>query len=204
MVALCCAGDMDAEKTLIQLLRELQQARGVDEQCERADDLVVRVRPALYAYLVVRCDPGDVEDLLQEILIASARGFSTMTASDDKQIWGFCYKIARRKLVDHWRARERERAISTAPEELWHLIENTSVEDPITPDERLKLQDALELLRKSEELCYSYLWCYYILDWDIQDVARFHGVSPGAARMRITRCLEKARGVVRKGGPIHD
>jgi RNA polymerase sigma-70 factor (ECF subfamily) len=66
-----------------------------------------RALPQVYGYLLPRCGSGPVaEDLTAETFLAAVSSIERGTVSEVTTAW--LVGIARHKLVDHWRRRERE------------------------------------------------------------------------------------------------
>jgi RNA polymerase sigma-70 factor (ECF subfamily) len=64
--------------------------------------------PQVYGYLVHRCgDPAVAEDLTSETFMAAVSAVQRDPAAPQLTV-GWLIVVARHKLVDHWRARERE------------------------------------------------------------------------------------------------
>jgi DNA-directed RNA polymerase specialized sigma24 family protein len=62
----------------------------------------------------------------------------------------------------------------------------------------MDLEYALNLLRSVKPPCYGYLWQHYVLGWDHAEIANAYGISYGAARMQVNRCLKLAQSLVKK------
>jgi RNA polymerase sigma-70 factor (ECF subfamily) len=70
-------------------------------------DLYDEALPQVYGYLIRRCgDEGVAEDLTSETFMAAVDGLQQGRIPDLSVAW--LVGVARHKLVDHWRARERE------------------------------------------------------------------------------------------------
>jgi RNA polymerase sigma-70 factor, ECF subfamily len=76
-------------------------------QGEALLDLYDEALPQVYGYLIRRCgDEGVAEDLTSETFMAAVDGLQRGRIPDLSVAW--LVGVARHKLVDHWRARERE------------------------------------------------------------------------------------------------
>jgi RNA polymerase sigma-70 factor (ECF subfamily) len=70
-------------------------------------DLYDEALPQVYGYLIRRCgDEGVAEDLTSETFMAAVDGLQRGRIPDLTVAW--LVGVARHKLVDHWRAKERE------------------------------------------------------------------------------------------------
>jgi RNA polymerase sigma-70 factor, ECF subfamily len=76
-------------------------------QGEALLDLYDEALPQVYGYLIRRCgDEGVAEDLTSETFMAAVDGLQRGRIPDLSVAW--LVGVARHKLVDHWRAKERE------------------------------------------------------------------------------------------------
>jgi RNA polymerase sigma-70 factor, ECF subfamily len=96
-----------------------------------------RARLLRHVTTMVR-DPGDAEDLLQEILLRAHRGFANLRAGEAVTTWLF--RIATHACVDHFRQRARRPAIDADADP-----------DTLAPAEPITLQTTLE--RREMSLC---------------------------------------------------
>ena len=72
--------------------------------------LYERAIPEIYGYLVDRCgDRATAEDLTSETLLAAVRASTSPEGATPSMPW--LIGVARHKLVDHWRRRERDRRL---------------------------------------------------------------------------------------------
>jgi RNA polymerase sigma-70 factor (ECF subfamily) len=79
----------------------------VADQGPRLLALYDRALPQVYGYLVARVgDPTLAADLTAETFLSAVRAVHDRTVSDLTVAW--LVTVARNKLVDHWRRRERE------------------------------------------------------------------------------------------------
>lgn len=63
--------------------------------------------PHVYGYLVRRCEPAVADDLTAETFMAAVDAIEKDRVPDLTIAW--LVRVARNKLVDHWRAEERDR-----------------------------------------------------------------------------------------------
>jgi RNA polymerase sigma-70 factor (ECF subfamily) len=70
-------------------------------------ELYDRALPQVYGYLVSRCGSAPIaEDLTSETFLAAVEGIEKGTLEEPSTAW--LVGVARHKLVDHWRRRERD------------------------------------------------------------------------------------------------
>ncbi|MEL6266008.1 MAG: sigma factor [Pseudomonadota bacterium] len=81
-------------------------------------------RARLRAFLRARVAPGEVEDLLQEVGLRATAGLDRL--EDPSKAGAWLYRIARRVVADHYRARSRA---AVDPDDLWYgAVETTARE----------------------------------------------------------------------------
>ena len=142
-------------------------------------DLYDRALPVVYGYLVSRVgDRATAEELTSEVFLAAvdASGREASPTIDT----GWLVGVARHKLVDHWRRREREerklRAIAALP---------TTDEDPW--DVRLDVLQAREVLARMGPANRMALTLRYLDGLSIPEMARELGRSRHATEALVVR-----------------
>ena len=138
-----------------------------------------RALPAVYGYLVRRCDSAaTAEDLTAETFMAAVRALQT---DADKQIEvGWLIGTARHKLIDHWRRSGRQR---DALAELWD--EHDVVVDPF--DSPLAVDAAHAALAALAPVHRSVLMLRYCDDLPVGEVAAVIGRTVHATEALLTR-----------------
>ena len=91
---------------LIELLARYRTAGSLEEKNEAAVDFVQLFGPNLHLFLAQRIRPEVVDDVFQETLKGIFRNEHQFEGASDAQFWGWCYQIARNKLVDQVRERD--------------------------------------------------------------------------------------------------
>jgi RNA polymerase sigma factor (sigma-70 family) len=178
---------------VIELVRGFRNARTKPERIQFAERIIWEIQPELRRFLCYQGDQEMVEDVSQEALVAIAKDLPRFQGTTDGQFWKWCYHVARNKLIDRIRREKARPVTSLETESTWRVVEATSPEDPLSPGDRLDLEDVMQLLKSVKPPCYHYLWTHYILERDIAEVARLFQLSYDAARMQIKRCLTLAR-----------
>ncbi|HUD46033.1 MAG TPA: sigma-70 family RNA polymerase sigma factor [Candidatus Baltobacteraceae bacterium] len=88
-----------------------------------AEQIIRQIAPDLRLYVLSRISHEAAEDASQEVLKAVATGMRKFAGGTEKEFWGWCYRIARNKLKDHYRHKAADRMQPTPPEELWRMME---------------------------------------------------------------------------------
>ncbi len=183
----------------VHLIRQYQTA-GLEEQRQGiAEEIIRAVAPEMEGYIRKSCPPEVVEDVQQETLLGIVRGLDCFHGRTPAEFWQYCYQVARHKIVDQLRRQGRQPLAGADPEYLWQVVEATAQEQPLSLAERIDLENAMELLRKAKPPCYELLWDRYILGFTHAEIGAALGLTPDAARAQVTRCLELAHALVKKG-----
>ncbi|MGF1598119.1 MAG: RNA polymerase sigma factor [Acidimicrobiales bacterium] len=141
--------------------------------------------PEVYGYLATRCgSPSVAEDLTSETFLAAAAAVERGKVSDLTVAW--LIAVARNKLVDHWRRREREdRALTVVGSE------PDPADDPW--DVRLDLLTAHRVLDSLGAHHRSALTLRYLDELPVRDVAHHLGRTEGATEVLLVRARSAFR-----------
>ena len=140
-------------------------------------------------------EPNDVEDVVQEALLAIYLKRHTWKVGAPVAPWVMA--IARHKLIDALRRRGRQVHI---PLEL--VMDVLEAESPETqPDRQTDLHDALRLLDQLRPRQREIVRSISIDGHSIRDVARRLDMSEGAVRVTLHRALKTVAMIYRKSGP---
>ena len=148
--------------------------------------------PEVYGYLVSRCGSAAVaEDLTSETFLAAVDAVRRQRVPSLTVAW--LIGVARHKLVDHWRRREREdrslRAVDADP-----------LTDPV--DEWDVHLDVLAAQRTLEQLGAhhrSALTLRYLDGLPVREVAECLGRTPGATEVLLVRARAAFRDIYEHG-----
>ena len=155
-------GDANAHRRLLGLLSE-------------------RLRP----YFMHRMSqaPSDVEDLVQETLLAIHLRRESYDRAQPLTAWVFA--IARYKLIDHWR---RRKIRVTTP---LGDVEDFLAADTVLPDDGLDLTRALSTLPPRQRALVENV---KIAGLSLSEAGAAAGVSEGAAKVALHRALKMLAG----------
>ena len=181
---------------LIKLVRTYRLTAGLAERIRLAEDIFRRIEPDLRVFVFSSVSHDAAKDALQEVLKAVATSLKQFKGDTEKEFWGWCYRIARNKLSDHFREKYSERVQALPPEELLKLVETTAHSKPISPGVRHDLDYAIKLLTAVKPDCSDLLWKHYVIGLDYAEIAEERKLSYDNARMKIGRCLDEARSLV--------
>jgi RNA polymerase sigma-70 factor (ECF subfamily) len=145
-------------------------------------DLYDEALPDVYGYLLARCGaPALAEDLTAETFLAAVA--AAHREQPPTPTIGWLIGIARHKLVDHWRAAEREQrglravpadvAAGPDPEDLW--------------DERLDALLARQVLERQTGVHRAALTLRYLDGLPVPEVARALGRTVHATEALLVR-----------------
>jgi RNA polymerase sigma-70 factor, ECF subfamily len=141
--------------------------------------------PEVYGYLIHRCgDTAVAEDLTSETFLAACRVLKQGDVTTVGVPW--LIGVARHKLVDHWRARERG-------ERLQGALETERVEEEDPWDATLERVRATDVLRSLGDHHRSALTLRYVDGLPVPEVAGILGRTIHATEALLVR----ARGAFR-------
>jgi RNA polymerase sigma factor (sigma-70 family) len=181
---------------LIKLVRTYRVTAGLADRLRLAEEIFHLIVPDLRAFVFKSIPQEAAKDALQEVLKAIALSLKSFKGDTDKEFWAWCYRIARRRLSDHFRQRYADRMEPVAPEELWRMMEVSAQEAPITAAVRHDLDHIIKLLTATKPDCSDLLWKHYVIGLDYSEIAEQRSLSYDNARMKIGRCLDEARSLV--------
>lgn len=181
---------------LIKLVKTYRLIAGLAERLRLAEEIFRTVEPNLRLFVFNQVRPQTAEDVLQEVLKAITTSLKKFQGGTDKEFWAWCYRIARNKLNDQYRAQASDRLQPLPPEELWQLVDAAAQDAPLSAGDRHDLEYAMKLLATSKPDCGGYLWKHYVLGLDYGEIAEEQAVNYDAARMKVGRCLEEVRKLV--------
>ena len=152
--------------------------------------------PRIYGYLFHRChgDHALAEDLTQATMLEAVRHRGSYDGRSEPLTW--LIGIARHKLVDHFRAQEREehRRLQLVVRELQMDADGAAWRDV---DEREALFSALGRLTAAQQ---AVLVLHYADGLPVREVGRQIGRSEGATESLLTRAREALRAAYGEAG----
>ena len=181
---------------LIKMVKTYRLTEGLSERLRLAEEIFRITEPQLRLFVFGTVSQPDAQDVLQEVLKAIATSMRSFAGSTEKEFWKWCYRIARHKRSDHFRASASDRLQPMPEDEVWQLVEASAKSTPINPADRHDLKYAMKLLIASKPECYDYLWQHYVVGLDYAEIADEQEQSYDAVRMKIGRCLETAQKLV--------
>jgi RNA polymerase sigma-70 factor (ECF subfamily) len=163
--------------------------RGLDGDAKAHRLLLSLLSERLRAYFAQRMAsaPADVEDLVQETLLAVhlRRG----TYDRDKTFTAWAFAIARYKLIDHWRRRKIRAAVPLDDEALF--VSAPAVES----DDGLDLTRALGTLPPRQRALIEDVKVH---GFSLSEAGERIGVTEGAAKVALHRALKMLAGRIRR------
>ena len=176
----------------------LERARTNDQQAWTR--LAALYRPlVLFWCRQAHCPAAEIEDVAQEVFAGVAKGlngFRRDRPGDSFRAW--LWGIARHKLLDHWRGRQRRPIAMGGSEAQAQFAQVTADEDVSVPegtaggDTRTLLHRALELVRlEFEDRTWQAFWRVTVEGQAAADVARDLGMSRNAVYIARSRILQR-------------
>jgi RNA polymerase sigma-70 factor, ECF subfamily len=147
--------------------------------------------PRLLRYLRAQ-EPGMAEDLAAEVWLAVARGLSRF-AGDEAGFRGWIFTIARHRLIEHRRKVARHRTELMPHDRLDGPVERGLGGDPAwLVIEQLGVQETIEMLVAGLAPDQAEAVLLRVLGgFDVTEVARIMGKSPGSVRVLCHRALKR-------------
>jgi RNA polymerase sigma factor (sigma-70 family) len=181
---------------LIKLVRTYRLTAGLAERLRLAEEIFRLIEPDLRLFVFGSVTHHAAEDALQEVLKAVACGMKKFEGGTAKEFWGWCYRIARNKLNDHYRSKATDRMQPTPPDDMQQMIEASAQDAPMSAAVRHDLDYAMNLLTASKPECYDYLWKHFVFGLDYGEIAEERNLNYDNVRMKIGRCLDEAKSLV--------
>jgi RNA polymerase sigma factor (sigma-70 family) len=181
---------------LIKLVKTYRLTAGLAERIRLAEEIFRLIEPDLRVFVFSSVSHEAAKDALQEVLKAVAVSLKQFKGDTVKEFWGWCYRIARNKLSDHFRQQYAERMQPVSPEELWQMMDVSAQDSPMTAATRHDLDYIIKLLTATKPDCSDLLWKHYVIGLDYGEIAEERNVSYDNARMKIGRCLDEAKSLV--------
>ncbi len=164
------------------------QSLAGDEKAYR--ELLEAIYPVLVRFYIKKvASQGVAEDLTQECLIAIHKNKASWDPKRSFQAWLFA--IARYKMIDYFRARERSIKTSAIDEERDQVDQMSDS----TGDEAVK-ELVHEGLAKLPEEMKRAIVLTKLDGLSTEEAAEQENVSPGAMRVRISRAYKRLREIV--------
>ncbi len=181
---------------LIKLVKTYRLTAGLAERIRLAEEIFRRIEPDLRVFVFSSVSHEAAKDTLQEVLKAVATSLKQFKGDTVKEFWGWCYRIARNKLNDHYRSKDADRMQPTSPEVLWQMMDVSAQDSPISPAVRHDLDYAIKLLTAAKPDCSDLLWRHYVIGLDYAEIAEERNLNYDNIRMKIGRCLDEAKSLV--------
>ena len=163
--------------------------RGLDGDAVAHRRLLGLLSDRLRAYFSHRMssNPTDVEDLVQETLLAIHLRRASYDRAQPFAAWA--YAIARYKLIDHWRRRKIR--ITTPLDDVQEFL----AAETVTSDDGLDLTRALASLPPRQRALVEDV---KIAGLSLSEAGAKSGVSEGAAKVALHRALKLLAGRMRR------
>ncbi len=179
----------DLESRLAPLWRRAQAG---DEAAYRESLALLAARLRAYLRRRLSARPEDVEDLVQETLLALHLQRGTHDPSLTVSAWAVA--IARHKLVDHWRRRGRREGLHDAIDDVDEAL--LAVDD----EDRGASRDLETLLRELPEAQRRAIVLTKLDGLSVAEAAARTGASESAIKVQVHRGLKRLAAFVRGDG----
>jgi RNA polymerase sigma factor (sigma-70 family) len=178
---------------LIKLIRTHRLTGRATENLRLTEEIFHAIQSDLRLFVFSRVRPQSAEDVLQEVLKAVTTSLKNFRGGTDKEFWAWCYRIARNKLNDHYRAQADDRSQPLPPEELCQLVDASTQDTVFTAEGRHDLEYVMNLLANSKPECGEYLWKHFVFGLTYGEIAEENNLNYDTVRMKVGRCLDEVR-----------
>jgi RNA polymerase sigma factor (sigma-70 family) len=157
----------------------LRAAQCGDE--EAMAELLAACRHAIRPAIKARVPRTDVEDVVQDVLLAVATALARLRSSDAAVFWRWVWRIMRCKIADHYR-----RADGLLPEAAAAMRADDDASCSVSVEEWL---DAISLLNALPPRQQAVVILHVALGMPCGEVGRLLGMSEGAVRTMSQRAV---------------
>lgn len=164
-------------------------AQAGDEPAYREALVMISRRPRSFFGRRLASLPDEVEDLVQETLIALHLQRGTFDPSSPVTAW--VHAIARHKLVDLWRRRGRREALHDSLDDL------AEREHPVAPEEQTTRRDLAVLLQTLPPAQRQAIALIKVEGLSVAEASARSGVSASALKVQVHRGLKRLALLVR-------
>ncbi len=151
------------------------------------------------AYLIVG-DSHDAQDVAQETFIRAYRGLHRFDTSRALRPW--LLQIA--KNLARNRRRTAGRYLAVLQRAFMHMPRHVHVtaSAEADADQRWEVQALWDAIRQLPKPDQEVIYLRYMLELSTQETAEVLGIAPGTVKSRLSRALERLRGVVEAEFPL--
>jgi RNA polymerase sigma factor (sigma-70 family) len=181
---------------LLKRVKTYRLTPALDQRLMLAEEIFREVEPQLRFFIFSTIAPPAAADVLQETLKAVTVSLSKFAGNSNGEWWAWCYSIARNKVKDHLRKQASDRLQPMPQEELRELVEASGQSTPLSAEDRMDLEYAMNLLAESKPECRDFLWQHFVFGLDYSELAEERGMSYDNVRMKIGRCLGEAQALM--------
>ena len=173
-------------------IRHFEQEAVRDAQWECwFDEVYDETKESVFRYIYIHLDDVSyAEDVFQEVYTSLYQRILRRGKADIKNPAAFLMKTARREI---WRCNRKRNARSIPLEEMEDRLEDSRE----TPEDLAVSGDTLEavrsVLRNISPRAAKVFVLYYFFDMTLADIARELGITPEAAKSRLSRARSSVR-----------
>ena len=175
--------DRDSDKDLVEAWRAGDSRAG--------DKLLQRHHPSLRKFFINKVSEGEREELIQVTLLGCVS--SILSFRGDSSFRTFLFTIARRKLIDHYRSKERAPGLEELSETAIAALSTGPFSIVARRREHALLQRALRHVSMADQVV---LELYYWEDISANDIAQILDSNEPAVRSHLRRAKARLRSKV--------
>ena len=145
-------------------------------------------------------NPHDAEEALQEAFFSIAKNFSNISEINCPQTKGFVVIVIRNYSYNMLKKIKRQRRHEADPDldELEILDETSMPEEKVL--EKYSVEALESALRQIPQKYYDIIYLTYYMDYSINDVSKFLGITYENAKKRLNRARERLADILKENG----
>jgi RNA polymerase sigma factor (sigma-70 family) len=159
---------------------------------ETVGRIIKAIYKSVYLGVIRKVRVDDAADLTQNIIIEIVKGLHLFRGVTSREFHGWCYAISRAQIAKHYREKGKHgEGTHLDFDEFSRMVDQNALANNLTESEKRELHEINERLRNADPECYELVFRRHVLENDYKTLGDDYGISAGAARMRVERCIEK-------------
>lgn len=174
---------------IIPLVRSFQVAPDEKRSVALGEVIIYEIGPLIKGFVSRRIPTAEREDVLGDVFFAIAEGLEAFRGETDSQFLAWCYRIARNRIVDFYRAGNP--SLKVAHEELTELVAEAASEE--LEWNQLNMAKVWKLLHQIDPVAFQIAVDRFVRDIGWNELKEEYGKTGDALRMQMRRALQQVR-----------
>ena len=150
-------------------------------------------QPKIYRFVILKISHREeAEDLTHQVFLTAWEKLDTFEYQD-LPLSSWLFRIARNKVIDHYRTRKSQVSIDEVPEEILGITEEDA-SDAVT--KRMNLQKVWDALKQLSEEQQEVLVLRFVEELTYKEIADVTSKTPGAARVLQHRAIKRLKELI--------